>query len=262
MNADSIAGTVTAILCVVIGLLIIGTALVPIVENASETETTETVTGQNTINNEFLEDIGYGVLRNGLTTSGSNGNDVTIDGHSFDTVTILMDDLYLVADSQEAYISVLGPANSFNLSAENGSYTITGTYLIDNLEDTYEFSGSYSFIAILADLEDIGSIVSNDDVLAPVTPPVTIGSSQEFLLFVDGITKKIDIDSVLPDDMTRTANDNGTFTFSYSGSGRLLAPLEWSQETTVTTSSEYAPLYAIIPIMLILSMAYVLIRRF
>lgn len=267
MNADSIAGTVTAVLCVVVGLMIIGTALVPIVENASETETTttETATGENTLNEALSENIGYGVVRNDLAASGSDPN-ITIDGHTFDKATILMDDgtTLTITDTNDILMT---PGEielmTFTLSAENGSYTISAT-TDDN--EPYETSGSYSFITIFVDLEDTRFVASDDEILAPVTPPVTIGHDQE-LLFIDiedMSCTMVSADSVLPDDMTRTENDDGSYTFSYSEPSIICAPLEWTQETTVTVTetSEYAPLYAILPIMLILSMAYVLIRRF
>lgn len=268
MNADSIAGTVTAVLCVVVGLLIIGSALVPIVEHASETETTETVTGNNTIDEQSVSLLGYGVPKKSLTASGSSGS-VTVDGQDLGgcVILILQNDgqvsifqhgTQIRLDRSQGEIYRL---ESLSLTAEDGSFSVE--YIEEGEAGT--ISGSYLLAMITStELEPLRAFGSDDSIFAAMLSPVTIGSEQSFFCIDTenmSITK-VDAESVLPEGMSRTENADGSITFEYSGSNTLFAPLEWTEETTTAERSEYAPLYAIIPIMLILSMAYVLIRRF
>lgn len=239
--ADSISGTVTAMICVVVGLLIIGCALVPVVEQASTTKATatggtNTYTGASWFGTEPLADTNLEI-----TTS---NNIMTINGVTYPS-----------GNRVELYTGSFGDRDNgdrvTNSAADN--IKISGkTYTIDGETKTYDWVSTSSI--------DLAKLFNNS--LSSIyceMSSATIGASQAAYGWDNNDAwAKITVDSSVPDGFSRTTNDDGTA--SVAAPYGTVGPIEWLK-TTVTTS-EYAALYAIIPIMCILGMAYVLIRRF
>lgn len=272
MNADSIAGTVTAVLCVVVGLLIIGSALVPIVEHASETttetETTEEYSGTNTSSIDRV----FWIPEEVTVTCSVSDSTTTINGSEYSHAGSIKIgtsgsniNSYITIDSTHAMVlSTVAVGNSGGLTLNeatltygNGSLTVAGT-----TSDSADFSRTVEAVAIV--FENVDGMPESET-YRYLDSPFTIGSEQKAYAMHGMLITTSTAAADLPEGLTMVLNDNNTATLSFS-SGYYLGPVNWHSTVTTTetttTTSEYAPLYAIIPIMLILSMAYVLIRRF
>lgn len=256
--ADSIAGTVTAILCVVVGLLIIGTALVPIVEHASTETTTEE--GQNIVADDayYLAFLSNGVYDIQKTSTGGliNGElvgafDIRLNITDYQTVLSLQIDngvhLYMDGGNVEIQAAIVTVTDSAVTVEGSGNMT------------SYERSDVPPYLDSQSDIA-FGTIP-----YSYLSSPVKIGSSQiayvptmDGWMTVDGSTEPGTY--VIAEPYVITVAKNGGLTeISWSFDMDILAPITYIEETA--TASQYSALYAIIPVMLILSMAYVLIRR-
>lgn len=246
-----IGENVTAILCVVVGILIIGTALVPIVDHASQTEG-DIITGTN----QATADGYYFLMITDQTTYNIDINS-TNDAYSINGVAI----------GAITVVEKVSDEIIINL-ANNGSHTITG----------YTVTGSEACV-LSPDLFPciyIGGVADTDDTSVALTiPNATVGVVAESLTvgsddwveiggatFNDGIIyyDGQPVPATDYDWITITENANGTWTL-VSTDYYLYGPQTWTGHTAGGTS-QYAALYGIIPIMCILGMGYVLIRRF
>lgn len=267
---DSISENVVAMIAVVVGILIIGTALVPIVQHASSgTETTEVVTGSNEIDmgelfipvtNSHMIELSLGVVTiDGVTTQENVRiiNDYFSENPSF--VCIIEPLMITVGDNDQQLIS-----GTVALTASQA--IITGVGYDDN--SSYSETFALTDAVISSAPTTIASAAPGTDVYGEAVS-ATIGDGQAvYVLYgfpdVEFATITTHSTASPTSAATLTKNDNGTVTVTVNpDEGMLYAPMEWSQ--TVTTSegsSQYAALYGIIPIMCILAMAYVLIRRF
>lgn len=275
---DSISENVVAMIAVVVGILIIGTALVPIVQHASGTETTETVTGPNTY--DYDQDGSYfGIAKPGTAITLNN------DGYSAKGTPIdLTDDQMTLryADSDfnptgEEYIGLDNELLIYVYSIEgiSGDYIVlksgTITVAADGItitgitEDDADFTGAIpksGSIALITSYRAVDQFLPKSDIFSLLTSPFTIGTGQYAMTMIDDAMAEITTVTEAPEGWGKTMNANGTATYSAPEGSMIMGPLEWSQDVTTSGTSEYAALYGIIPIMCILAMAYVLIRRF
>ena len=244
-----IGENVTAILCVIVGILIIGTALVPIVEHASQ-GSGETVTGTNQAD---IDAGGYFLMITDTTQYAVTiGNDSSIINGLEVSALVVME---MVTDN-----AVLDPTKP-------GTYTINGNAITGS--ETYALSAAAFPMIIVTDSD-------NDSSIALDVPNAVVGVSSEQITagpgqsvgwssgtIVDGVildSSGEPADTSEVDWITVTENDNGTWTISDDGDV-FAGPQTWTGRTAGGTS-QYAALYGIIPIMCILGMGYVLIRRF
>lgn len=272
---DSISENVVAMIAVVVGILIIGTALVPIVQHASQNGETETVSGSNTA----LDWSSYIAFVKGDHVLELDGGAATLDGDPISSIDLLNNysslDMYggnicnvtpdhiTVNDNGNVYLSEgtvsITPAQATIAGTEEGTNTsYTGTFALTNAVLSAQDSGTLSAIPdVYGYMEDC-----------------TIGDGQTLYLeyfsdsnYSDGVSVPIttSTESVSYEGATLTKNSNGTVTVTLLDGdyyAQILGPIEWSQTITTGGTSQYAALYGIIPIMCILAMAYVLIRRF
>lgn len=253
--ADSIAGTVTAILCVVVGLLIIGTALIPIVEHASTETTTEE--GQNDVGDDpyYLAFLSNGIYDIQKTSTGGliNGEPIGAFYIRLDITTYMELVSLQIDESVHLYIENDGTiveTQAARVIVTDSAVTVEGSGNVTSYErsDTPPYLDSQSKLTFGIPLYSYPS------------SPVKIGSSQaayapsmDGWMTVDGSTEPGNYGPI-------TVTKNGGLTeISWSADIDVLAPVTYIEETA--TASQYSALYAIIPVMLILSMAYVLIRR-
>lgn len=246
---DSISENVVAIIAVVVGLLIIGTALVPIVQHASEGGG-ETVTGTNPAD---IDSGGYFLMitdttRYVLTITIESA---TVNGLDVSNLTVKES----VTDDTVLDLTVPG---TYTISG----YTITGG-------TTYALSVAAFPMIVVTDPDDDTSIALDvpNAVVGVFSDQITAGPGQSVGwdrgtirdgVILDGNGDPVDTSEI--DWITVTENDNGTWTISDDGD-IFAGPQTWTGHTAGGTS-QYAALYGIIPIMCILAMAYVLIRRF
>jgi hypothetical protein len=274
--ADSIAGTVTAMICVVVGLLIIGCALVPVVEQASTVRTDETITtevsGYNHLNSETN---GWFGLVDEVTIA-TDGTTITVNGETFtenynpsiNSAIGYLGNLAFcnVSNNRLIVTKYLDTSleNSLNLSSGTAVYdgsvlTITGI-TTGSVPYTYssDFSQIYAKIPVEYFTED------ETEWYGTSSSPIIIGEGQR-CISNSGSTVIETTTTEVSGGITMVNNDDHTATLTFE-SGTWYGPYKWVGYTTTTetttTESEYAALYAIIPIMCILGMAYVLIRRF
>ena len=246
---DSISENVVAMIAVVVGVLIIGTALVPIVQHASEGEG-ETVTGTNPTD---IDDGGYFLMITDTTRYALTiGNDSsTINGLEVSTLAVIEK----VTDN-----TVLDPTRP-------GTYTINGNTITGS--ETYALSAATFPMIIVTDSDNDPSIALDvpNAVVGVFSDQITAGPGQSVAwssgTIVDGVILDSSGEPEDPSDVdwiTVTENDNGTWTISDDGDV-FAGPQTWTGRTA-GGPSQYAALYGVIPIMCILAMAYVLIRRF
>lgn len=267
--ADSIAGTVTAMICVVVGLLIIGCALVPVVEHASS-GTTETVTGLNSVT-----DLSSGVecnVENDETITYSLDSGVTVNGESItmisgESVAVMgNDEIKILIGTAKITVKLVTP----NILLSSGTVTITSSSIAVsgiNQADNSEYSAAITasnvrlsgpYVAFpFAEPKNITTLLSS---------PAKIGQGQTLTYYdaSDESEGTVTTDTASDSTLTLTHNTDGTLTATWDDSNEDLevyGPMEWTQ-TVTSEGSQYAALYGIIPIMCILGMAYVLIRRF
>lgn len=244
-----IGENVTAILCVIVGILIIGTALVPIVEHASEGEG-ETVTGTNQAD---IEAGGYFLMITDTTryvlTIGSES--ATVNGLEVSGLTVKE----MITDDTVLDLTLPGTYTiSGNAITGSGTYTLSAAafpmiIVIDSDSDT----------SIALDVPNAVVGVFSEQITAG--PGQTVGWSSGTIrdgVILDGSGEPVDTSEY--DWIIVTENDNGTWTISDDGDA-FAGPQTWTGHTAGGTS-QYAALYGIIPIMCILGMGYVLIRRF
>lgn len=246
---ENVSETVTAILCVVVGILVIGTALVPIVEHASEGDG-ETVTGTNAAD---IDNGGYFLMITDTTryalTIGSES--ATINGQEVSNLAVIEK----VTDNTVLDLAV------------PGTYTISGTAITGNI--TYTLSAAAFPMIIVTDADNDASIALDvpNAVVGVYSEQITAGPGQSVGwdsgtivdgVILDGSGDPVDTSEI--DWIIVTENDNGTWTISDDGDV-FAGPQTWTGRTAGGTS-QYAALYGIIPIMCILGMGYVLIRRF
>ena len=264
-----IGENVTAILCVIVGILIIGTALVPIVEHASSgTETTETITGSN----EYYEGQYMVNITKGHTAVLENDLPATFDGMTFENnISILTNGIMgsLVCTIEPIMFVVADndlQLGSGTVSLSPSQATITGTEY-NNVGNSYSDTFALTDATISSSEESLMTSIAPPTEVYAFATSATIGDGQIiYLPYLESGDMKIatittHTDELPTNDATMTKNDNGTITVNNDEG--MMAPMEWTQ--TVTTSegsSQYAALYGIIPIMCILGMGYVLIRRF
>lgn len=267
---DSIGDNVMAIICVVVGLLIIGCALVPIVDNASSTETTVVTetSGYNTLSDNIassypdwwlqpVEEIVISVTDSGVIM---NDEDYVQDANIFIYPNIGS----LVWATVDVSANTISVRNAFGTAATltsgtisfaNGNVTIAGS----GSDGEYQASKSTSKLMVTANGQ---SFTADPTTIYGISStPVTIGEGQYVRWFADIITTE---STTLPEGVTMQTNSDGTATISWPADSKYYAPYKWegSITTTTTEESEYANLYAMIPVLCILGMAYVLIRRF
>lgn len=243
-----IGENVTAILCVVVGILIIGTALVPIVEHASQGGDV-TVTGTNQASDDqyflMVTDNTHYTLSIGHT------DDYTINGVAVGSVVLKE----YVTDE-----NVLTPENPGTYAVNGYAVSGSGSYTLQPAEFPVILVGA------VADPYDTTVALDIPNAVIGVMTDSTITVSQGVWALVDGGTFKDGVfydDAGLPtefDWITVSENSNGTWTLSSEGDF-FAGPQTWTGHETGGTS-QYAALYGIIPIMCILGMGYVLIRRF
>lgn len=279
--ADSIAGTVTAMICVVVGLLIIGCALVPVVEQASKT--TEIISGQNTV--DAGEGYYYYADKGKVTLIGEIGSATTING-----VSVVGDDALIYIgnfnDLGMGNPTVYVDSSVIEIHAPETTYTnytkvvvsMSGRSAhIEATDETETWTTDLNDAAIQlfnVNIEELGLDKSN---IYGNTETPSFGKAQKIYFWntefvpvtsADVGTKNIPVEEAEGVFYEITVTDNGGV---FSASGKVdtprgeesiifNAPVEWIKEQS--TESEYSALYAIIPIMCILGMAYVLIRRF
>lgn len=274
---DSIGENVMAIICVVVGILIIGCALVPIVDNASfiTTDTTETqpTSGYNTISGS--ESGWYGVV-DALSIEALGGS-MTVNGESFtessapielkpdyvgagfgrSTATFKIRVYALFDDSIGS-----GPADYIDLATgtvtySNGTLSITGVKT-----DSTEYSHTKSVSELYTNYALSYSNADDTEIYGVTTSPFVIGENQTATVVSTG--QVLDTSTTEYAYGTITQNADGTVTVTSSIS--VMAPYKWTGTLTTgeitTESTEYADLFQIIPVLCILGMAYVLIRRF
>lgn len=276
--SDSIAGTVTAMICVVVGLLIIGCALVPVVEQASGTKTTETVTGSNPyssdvqLSTEVTDDYTMMLADGSVTVNGKQMQGTLYLQNNYDFMEGAVNSIFTISSER---ITVKQEDGVSSISLNSGTATITPTQIIVTGKEYSHPDRDYS---VTHALNDAAIVTSNQSDLVQVAPSdkiftmmnsATIGDGQTMTLFygdfdnpsIATITTQTAASPTSA--ATLTKNANGTVTVSIDNEqGTIYAPIGWSQTVTTFEDSQYAPLYAIIPIMCILGMAYVLIRRF
>lgn len=264
-----IGENVTAILCVVVGILIIGTALVPIVEHASGSETTEIETGLNT----RVPDTASYIVKAGETVTYSLGDGLTVNGTSFtmlsgESGSIIGNELIqvligtqkitLYQESPKIYLS------SGTVTVTSGNIAATGV----NQDDSSNYSTNIAVPNIMLSGPDAFlSFADNSDLSSGLESPARIGDGQtlEYIIYGDDeeTTGTITTSTISNDYFTLTHNDDGTITAVWTDADiEVFGPVVWSQTVTTSEGSQYAALYGIIPIMCILGMGYVLIRRF
>lgn len=246
---DSISENVVAMIAVVVGILIIGTALVPIVQHASEGEG-ETVTGTNQVD---IDAGGYYLMITDTTryvlTIGSES--ATINGLEVSELTVKE----MVTDNTVLDLTL------------PGTYTISGTAITGGT--TYTLTAAAFPMIAVTDADHDTSIALDvpNAVVGVFSEQITAGPGQSVGWSSGTIRNGVILDSNgEPADTSEvdwiivTENDNGTWTISDDGDA-FAGPQTWTGRTAGGTS-QYAALYGIIPIMCILAMAYVLIRRF
>lgn len=271
--ADSITKTVTAIICVIIGILIIGGALVPIVEQASKTDGgTEMSYNTPMVGDEyggFYAKKDSGQLRIAVLSDAIEINGVPIEGY----MSISLTNAYgqpigniLHLDNGAVYINgaqlknatVMFAASTIDIAGE----TIEGeeyTLKMDatQTDDPYSFSGIYS------DLFD--DIIHFADILSVYTflaSPATFVEGQNIAYQTGDGVGIITIDTQQVDNpYIHVENAGDRVTVTADSGVILIGPCAWSVDTE-EGPSQYAALYAIIPVLCIIAMAYVLIREF
>lgn len=276
--SDSIAGTVTAMICVVVGLLIIGCALVPVVEQASKT--TEIISGQNTVDDN--QGYYYYADKGKVTLIGEIGS-TTINGVSIGDADVYIGNFdSLSANNSTVHI---GPSeieiNELETTYTNYTKVVVSmsgrSAHIEATDGTETWTTDLNDAAILMFDVDIDVIkLDRSNIYAPADTP-SFGKAQTVYIWNQGWmpitsadvgTKNIPSEEDEGAFLEITVTDDGGGVFSASGKINtptveldliFYAPLEWTAEKS--TESEYSALYAIIPIMCILGMAYVLIRR-
>ena len=265
---DSISENVVAMIAVVVGILIIGTALVPIVQHASESETTEVETGLNT----RVPDTAEYTVKAGDTITYSLGDGLTVNGTSFTMIpgesgSIIGNELIQVLiGTQKITMYQESPKidlSSGTVTVTSGNIAVTGV----NQDDSSDYSTNIAAPNIMVSGPDtFVSFADDKDLKSGLESPARIGDGQtlEYFIYVDDEeTGTITTSTISNDYFTLTHNDDGTITAVWNDADiEVYGPVEWSQTVTTSEGSQYAALYGIIPIMCILAMAYVLIRRF
>lgn len=260
---DSIGDNVMAIICVVVGILIIGCALIPIVDNAShiteDTTATVDMAGSNTITGDtryaYLDEL---IITVDGTTTIINGETVT---GVFGVYSQLVNRAPVLVRSYHQVTLNASFTGTEEVSFSNGSVTYSnGTLTATNGTDTYTAEYNRLFIDRATDL-------GYDDmtkVYGVVSSPCIIGEGQ-LLMLKDGDTSVTMNTTEPPEGVTITKNEGDTFA-TITFTGNWYGPLGWEGTRTTggieTVETEYASLYNMIPILCILGMAYVLIRRF
>lgn len=267
---DSISENVVAIIAVVVGILIIGTALVPIVEHASGGPgTTETVTGSNeyqadwifpfaqiTENYVLKLDDGNATL-NGNRINGpmTVANNSPMDNLNDLALFVLSTSSIIVYDMEDGTITL----SEGTITITSNQASVTGDYSGDPYENTFSLTDAILYSEDATDLTD--NIPASK--LYSLMASCTIGDGQTLFAYSEdtSVTPITTNSASVPSGMTLTKNSNGTVTV-VSPQDAIIGPIGWSQTITTGGTSQYAALYGIIPIMCILAMAYVLIRRF
>lgn len=264
-----IGENVTAILCVIVGILIIGTALVPIVEHASGSETTEVETGLNTrvpdtavytvkAGETITYSLGDGLTVNGTSFTMTSGESGSIIGNELIQVLIGIQKITIYQESPKIYLS------SGTVTVTSGNIAVTGV----NQDDSSDYSTNIAAPNITISGPDaFVSFADDKDLKSGLESPARIGDGQtlEYIIYVDDeeTAGTITTSTISNDNFTLTHNDDGTITAVWNDADiEVYGPVEWSQTVTTSEGSQYAALYGIIPIMCILGMGYVLIRRF
>ena len=243
---DSISDNVVAIIAVVVGILIIGTALVPIVQHASGGEET-TITGINAGSNDseyFLlitPDTRYALY--------SVDETVTINGTNVQEFEIE----YRFGSTIASYVDLNGTITltGYTMVGADSTTTTLDQFLFPIISSTNSRNVPNSVIGMTSE----GSFIAGTGAFISWETLDSAG------FFKDGEIMDEEgqpLESV--EGLTITDNDNGTWTLSAEG-GHFIGPETWTGHTAGGTS-QYATLYGVIPIMCILAMAYVLIRRF
>ena len=265
---DSISENVVAMIAVVVGILIIGTALVPIVQHASSgTETTEIETGSN--NYDSGDIVNYAVksadtITYSLDSSGLKANGQSIDGSTGTTVMAAGSPLADINSIKiKVYASPTVELRSGTLTVTHSGVTATGI-TADSTEVSTELSGTN--IMIIGPAETM-PFADPTEMIANLSSPAKIGQGQTlaYTIYGDDISEgTITTETASVDGLSLTHNADGTVTVAWDENDvSVEGPIGWAQAVTTSEgSSQYAALYGIIPIMCILAMAYVLIRRF
>lgn len=267
---DSIGDNVMAIICVVVGVLIIGCALVPIVDKASVITIGEDVTedrsGTNTLSvtDQYL--LGY-VESLTVTTDGAkltvNGNEYT--GPEFRAFPRIGDTYY--ARFYSTNITLMpGLTGSNQVTLANGTFTYSAGMITVTGPDDYTLSMEVSTLAI----NNAKELTDNPDteLYGRMTTPIDsciIGEDQKFI-YSNGLDVYTTDSTNLPSGVSITKNTNETFATVSFESGAWYGPYVWAGTVIISEQteeqSEFASLYGMIPVLCILAMAYVLIRRF
>lgn len=263
---DSIGDNVMMIICVVVGILIIGCALIPIVDNASHTteDTTAVIemNGDNTVpttSTSRCADLTTLVITVDGTTTTINGETVT---GVFNVYSRLINTVPVIVRSyhQVTLDPVLTGGESVSISTGTVTYN-EGTLTATDGENTYSAQFEHLYINRATDLgyDDLTKVYAN------ISSPCIIGEGQRLMLVNDDTVITADTTEP-PEGVTITKNEGDTFATVTFSSGSWFGPIEWEGTRTTggieTVETEYAALYNMIPVLCILGMAYVLIRRF
>lgn len=269
---DSIGDNVMAIICVVVGILIIGCALVPIVDNASVVEVENTTYEPTSGYNSASSDANWFGIVDSISIV-NQGRTITVNGEVFDgnlELKTSYSGTYYSRTLLTQYNAVLRVYPAFDSSLTNYAevYAATATYANGVLSITGDLSAETTY-SHSENIENLWvnyaldySTMDETNIYGLVTSPFVIGEGQTAKSQNGNIT--LDTSSTEFEYGTITHNDDGTVTVT--SSVNMYAPYKWTgtltHTETTTTDSEYKTLYGIIPVLCILGMAYVLIRRF
>lgn len=270
---DSIGDNVMAIICVVVGILIIGCALVPIVDNASVVETEETTITPTSGYNTFTEESVKWVGPLAEVVIEADGTSLTLNGENVTTPMTI----YSAIGQSNQYLWFSTSANKFVVfpafSGEAEEMTIKGTVTYSNGQisvtgtkaDNTPYEQTMSAETLYINYADGYEGAADTAIYGLTSGSFNIGIGQMAVSQTGSTTVTIETET-LPTGMTMTLSDDGSYATITPGSGKWWAPYEWTgtitTTETVTSDSEYKALYNIIPVLCILGMAYVLIRRF
>ena len=266
-----IGENVTAILCVVVGILIIGTALIPIVQHASSGEESISIGGYNNddesmyvIDLDPLDTISASYTEfeeNNLSINGTpiRPRDMVLFGAVGDAFGDSMPDFIImlnIDDLQVYYNGETYEPSAINLSVSN----LIATFTFDsNGEITLTHAVKGCMVNAVDDLN-----LDLTRIYIPGYTDATFGANQAIFCNSRTYTAEnigTDSFSVNGTSYTVTVSESAdAYRFSIDPEGYFGCPYAWT--VCESSESQYAALYGIIPIMCILGMGYVLIRRF